>query len=105
MMGRRQRRPKRSIISSSESGRRPWRWARGFRKIRLAARVVVTRSGPVRRVLAAAGLFALSIMPVRADEPSATAPAYRGTPGVDGGRCCATLGEVRDNIDRIDREI
>lgn len=56
-------------------------------------------------MLAAAGLVALSIMPGRADEPSATAPAYRGTPGVDGGRCCVTLGEVRDNIDRIDREI
>ena len=63
------------------------------------------RSAAMRRVLAAAGLVALSIMSAAADEPSATAPAYRGTPGADGGKCCATLGEVRDNIDRIDREI
>jgi isochorismate pyruvate lyase len=41
----------------------------------------------------------------RADEPSITAPAYRGSPTVDGGRCCATLGQVRENIDRIDRAI
>ena len=65
----------------------------------------MTQSGAMRRVLAAVGLFALAIMPAHGDEPSATAPAYRGTPGVDGGKCCASLGEVRDNIDRIDREI
>jgi isochorismate pyruvate lyase len=59
----------------------------------------------MRRALAAAGLLALSVMAAHADEPSTTARAYRGTPGVDGGKCCATLGEVRDNIDRIDREI
>ena len=41
----------------------------------------------------------------QADEPSTTAPAYRGAPSVDGGKCCATLGEVRENIDRIDRTI
>ena len=41
----------------------------------------------------------------QADEPSTTTPAYRGSPSVDGGICCATLGEVRDNIDRIDRAI
>ncbi|MBV1703359.1 MAG: chorismate mutase [Hyphomicrobiales bacterium] len=28
--------------------------------------------------------------------------AYWGEPSVDGGKCCTTLGEVRDNIDRID---
>jgi isochorismate pyruvate lyase len=65
----------------------------------------VTQSRAMRRVLAAASLVALAIVPGHADEPSATAPAYRGTPSVDGGKCCATLGEVRDNIDRIDREI
>jgi isochorismate pyruvate lyase len=59
----------------------------------------------MRRMLAALGVAALSLMPAHADEPSATAPAYRGAPGVDGGKCCATLGEVRVNIDRIDREI
>ena len=31
--------------------------------------------------------------------------AYWGTPSVDGGKCCASLAEVRDNIDRIDRDI
>ena len=31
--------------------------------------------------------------------------AYWGSPSVDGGKCCATLVEVRDNIDRIDRDI
>jgi isochorismate pyruvate lyase len=30
-------------------------------------------------------------------------PAYWGQPSVDGGKCCATLAEVRANIDRIDR--
>ena len=65
----------------------------------------MTQSGAMWRVLAAAGVVALTIMPARGDEPSATAPAYRGVPGVDGGKCCASLGEVRDNIDRIDREI
>lgn len=59
----------------------------------------------MRGLFAAVGVVALSIAPACADEPGATAPAYRGTPGVDGGKCCATLGEVRENIDRIDREI
>jgi chorismate mutase len=30
-------------------------------------------------------------------------PAYWGRPSVNGGECCATLAQVRDNIDRIDR--
>jgi isochorismate pyruvate lyase len=34
-----------------------------------------------------------------------THPAYWGSPSVNGGECCATLVEVRDNIDRIDHEI
>jgi isochorismate pyruvate lyase len=33
------------------------------------------------------------------------ATAYWGAPSVDGGRCCRTLAEVRENIDRIDRAI
>jgi isochorismate pyruvate lyase len=33
------------------------------------------------------------------------APAFWGTPSVDGGKCCANLAEVRTNIDRIDHEI
>ncbi|MGA8715415.1 MAG: chorismate mutase [Roseiarcus sp.] len=40
----------------------------------------------------------------RADD-AATHPAYWGSPSVDGGKCCATLGQVRDNIDRIDHAI
>ena len=39
---------------------------------------------------------------VAAQEASTTHPAYRGSPGAAGGTCCATLGEVRSNIDRID---
>ena len=35
----------------------------------------------------------------------ADSPALWGQPSVDGGKCCATLGEVRANIDRIDRQI
>ena len=38
-------------------------------------------------------------------DPSTTRAAYWGEPTVDGGRCCQNLGEVRDNIDRLDREI
>ena len=40
----------------------------------------------------------------RADD-AATHPAYWGSPSVDGGKCCATLAQVRDNIDRIDHAI
>ena len=49
-------------------------------------------------------VFAVPVA-VQADEPSTTTPAYWGSPTVDGGKCCATLGEVRENIDRIDRTI
>jgi len=40
-----------------------------------------------------------------AEEPTTTIPALWGTPTVDNGACCETLGEVRKNIDRLDREI
>lgn len=40
-----------------------------------------------------------------AEEPVTDAPALWGSPTVDHGACCKTLGEVRDNIDRLDREI
>lgn len=52
-------------------------------------------------------LFVSSVGPAiaqNADTP-AQAPALWGTPSVDGGKCCASLLEVRDNIDRLDREI
>jgi len=40
-----------------------------------------------------------------AEEPATTSPALWGSPTVDNGACCKTLGEVRSNIDRLDREI
>lgn len=40
-----------------------------------------------------------------AEEPATDSPALWGSPGVDHGACCKTLGEVRGNIDRLDREI
>jgi isochorismate pyruvate lyase len=55
------------------------------------------------RPLALAVLLAAPVGALAAD-PS-DPPAYWGTPSVDGGKCCASLGEVRDNIDRIDRQI
>jgi len=55
------------------------------------------------RLLAAAMLLAF-VAPALADD-AADHPAYWGSPSVDGGKCCATLAEVRGNIDRIDREI
>jgi isochorismate pyruvate lyase len=40
-----------------------------------------------------------------ADEADAARSAYRGVPGAADGACCETLGEVRANINRIDRNI
>jgi isochorismate pyruvate lyase len=40
-----------------------------------------------------------------AEEPRTDTPALWGSPTVDNGACCKTLGEVRTNIDRLDREI
>jgi isochorismate pyruvate lyase len=51
-----------------------------------------------------AALLLLASGAARADD-AATHPAYWGSPSVDGGKCCTTLGEVRDNIDRIDHAI
>ena len=62
-----------------------------------------------RRLCAAALVAALAlpapILPTLAGEPTADTTALWGTPGADGGKCCQTLGEVRSNIDRIDRAI
>ncbi|MDD1520729.1 MULTISPECIES: chorismate mutase [Bradyrhizobium] len=41
----------------------------------------------------------------RAEEPTTNTPALWGSPTVDNGTCCSTLAEVRQNIDRIDREL
>ena len=47
-------------------------------------------------------LFAFALLaslPAQADD-AATRPAYWGSPSADGGKCCATLAAVRENIDR-----
>ena len=51
-----------------------------------------------------AALLLLASGAARADD-AATHPAYWGSPSVDGGTCCSTLTQVRDNIDRIDHAI
>jgi chorismate mutase len=38
-------------------------------------------------------------------EDGAGPPAYWGSPSVDGGKCCGSLGQVRENIDRIDHAL
>ena len=49
-------------------------------------------------------LLAFPVSAARAgDDAAPPHPAYWGAPSVDGGKCCASLAEVRDNIDRIDR--
>ena len=57
----------------------------------------------MRKAILAALLLLVSGA-ARADE-AATHPAYWGSPSVDGGKCCTTLTQVRDNIDRIDHAI
>jgi isochorismate pyruvate lyase len=54
-----------------------------------------------------AALFAIAVIsaPTFAAETGADQPAYWGTPSVDGGKCCQTLTEVRENIDRLDQQI
>jgi isochorismate pyruvate lyase len=51
-----------------------------------------------------AALLLLASGAARADD-AGTHPAYWGSPSVDGGKCCTTLMQVRDNIDRIDHAI
>jgi chorismate mutase len=55
--------------------------------------------------LALLGVTAGAAVQVGAGEVDPDHPAYRGSPGAAGGTCCATLREVRGNIDRIDHEI
>jgi isochorismate pyruvate lyase len=61
----------------------------------------------MNRLFVVAVLFVSCIGQVCAQSPdnAATHPAYWGEPSVDGGKCCATLLEVRANIDRLDHEI
>ena len=56
------------------------------------------------RLVAAAAVSLAVAAPACADD-AADHPAYWGSPSVDGGKCCATLADVRANIDRIDRQI
>jgi isochorismate pyruvate lyase len=51
-----------------------------------------------------AALLLLTSGAARADD-AATHPAYWGSSSLDGGKCCTTLVQVRDNIDRIDHAI
>ena len=56
-------------------------------------------------VLAVLFVSGLGCAHAQSAENAADHPAYWGAPSADGGKCCATLLEVRDNIDRLDREI
>ena len=56
---------------------------------------------PRRSLRVAAAFVLLAVAPALADD-SAARPAYWGAPSANGGRCCASLAEVRQNIDRID---
>jgi isochorismate pyruvate lyase len=50
-------------------------------------------------------LFIAILAAGAASAQEAEPPAYWGRPSVNGGECCASLAEVRVNIDRLDREI
>jgi isochorismate pyruvate lyase len=60
-----------------------------------------------RTSISRAALFGIAALsaPAFAAGAGSDQPAYWGTPSVDGGKCCQTLAEVRDNIDRLDRQI
>ena len=57
------------------------------------------------RILLLAAALIVSYRSAKAQSDPADHPAYWGKPSVDGGKCCETLAEVRENIDRIDRQI
>ena len=59
----------------------------------------------ILRPLVIAVLLAWPLGAAGAESDAASHPAYWGSPSVDGGKCCTNLGEVRDNIDRIDRQL
>ncbi len=58
----------------------------------------------LHRTVPALTLVFLFVLPARADDVARPA-AYWGSPSANGGRCCDTLAEVRENIDRIDRDL
>jgi len=73
------------------------------RQIRsIPARPERKRVKSMRKFLLA--LMLLACRAARADD-AANHSAYWGSPSADGGKCCATLAEVRANIDRIDHAI
>ncbi len=53
---------------------------------------------------AVVAFFVLTASRVFADD-AATRPAWWGSPAANGGKCCENLAEVRDNIDRVDRDL
>jgi chorismate mutase len=53
------------------------------------------------RLVGAAALIVAGAALAAETEP----PAFWGRPSANGGKCCASLKEVRSNIDRIDHEI
>lgn len=55
---------------------------------------------PGRRLRVAAAFVLLAKSALADDAPAR--PAYWGAPSANGGQCCASLAEVRENIDRID---
>ena len=56
------------------------------------------------RILGVTALAVFAASAASADE-LAGSMAYWGAPSADGGKCCASLAQVRDNIDRIDRAL
>ncbi len=58
----------------------------------------------LHKTVPALALALLFVLPARADD-AATRGAYWGSPSADGGHCCDTLAEVREHIDRIDRDL
>ena len=52
-----------------------------------------------------AGLAAIVLASACAGAAAEEGKAYWGEPSVDGGKCCKSLAEVRENIDRIDRDL
>lgn len=53
----------------------------------------------------AAGGLALAGGALAQGPASTDTPAFWSKPSVGDGRCCRTLGEVRENIDRIDKAL
>jgi isochorismate pyruvate lyase len=60
---------------------------------------------PCLFVVAVLLVSALGPTAAQSAEKPADPPAYWGSPSIDGGKCCASLAEVRANIDRLDRQI